>query len=462
MKPSPLQVKEKFADLLRLNPENQKIYLVGGVVRDLVLRRENKDVDILCEHDSRIIARRWAEMKSGAFYILDKERNACRVITVDNGKKLTYDFASQQGETLIGDLLARDFTINAMAIDFDLPEELIDPLNGEEDLELGVLRACSATSFSSDPVRVLRAVRYHCAYGLQVESDTQNLQKTAVKALGGVSGERKRDEFFKILDLVDPFNALIELQEMEILPEIGLAGIPPINISRFLNLDHILGSNKKVIQVEEQSSFQLPENFRKYLPAYISLLGQKNSSERSGNQMLKLACILWGVDLETMRKIAHRLLLSNEECERLTAISQYSSIFLTWCNQPKAIDDRDLYLFFTKTGAVGLDIGVLNLANQLSKSLSEKNQSTIEKMNLLVGKLFECWFDRKSVVYPEPYLNGNELMINFDLSPGPFIGKLLDMLKEEQAAGTIKNRDQAMVWIEEQVNENSDQMRWNK
>jgi hypothetical protein len=88
-----------------------------------------------------------------------------------------------------------------------------------------------------------------------------------------------------------------------------------------------------------------------------------------------------------------------------------------------------------------------------------------EKLNqyfAIAGKIFTCWFDRQQIIQPLLLLNGNDLMINFDLTPGPAIGKLLDGLMEEQAAGTIQTREQAMAWMEEQINLLADQRHWNK
>jgi tRNA nucleotidyltransferase/poly(A) polymerase len=166
------RVKEQFTELLQLNSQNQKIYLVGGVVRDQILGRKKKDIDILCEKDSRSIAKHWAEIKRGAFYILDEQRNTCRVILNEAGQKTIYDFATQQGHDLLDDLSARDFTLNAMAIEFSAPDVLIDPLGGIADIEHSLLKACSAASFSSDPVRTIRAIRYANAYQLKIDPDT--------------------------------------------------------------------------------------------------------------------------------------------------------------------------------------------------------------------------------------------------------------------------------------------------
>ncbi|MDP3721803.1 MAG: hypothetical protein Q8R09_05015, partial [Anaerolineaceae bacterium] len=108
----------------------EHLYLVGGAVRDALLSKPNQDLDFVCTGDPRIIGRKLADKLSGAFYMLDEERNACRVIVKNEQDEfLVFDFSQVRGQTLNDDLLERDFTINAIAIDLKNPSEIIDPLN---------------------------------------------------------------------------------------------------------------------------------------------------------------------------------------------------------------------------------------------------------------------------------------------------------------------------------------------
>lgn len=457
------QINEKYADLLRLNPQNQKIYLVGGVVRDLVLEKNNKDIDILCELDARSIARRWADMKRGAFFVLDEERDTCRVIVTEVGGKSVFDFARQQGHSLQEDLLARDFTINAMAVDFDAPEILIDPLHGTEDLQKRILRVCSSDSFRSDPVRVIRAVRYSQAYHLAIEPETLKLLKNSVAALRVISGERKRDELFKILELNDPIPGLELLQENGILFELGF---PRLSTQHFelgkslVLLLECMGSQPPILPGDLLPGLEkLSNHFQEYLQS----LRQKNSSGRNLRQLLLLSSVLGDLTLDGVRETALRLMLSNEEVERLLVILKYFNELSRLNDHLKMISDRELYLFFNRTDIVSLNICSMILARLVRDFPRKKNEEELKIALDFSIKIFDTWFDRQTtVVKPVPLLNGKDLMMIFDLAPGPTIGKLLDKLKEEQAAGVVTDRDQALIWMEEQVNEILDQRRWNK
>ncbi|MDO8754883.1 MAG: DUF5678 domain-containing protein, partial [Anaerolineales bacterium] len=188
---------EKIKDAL---PADQEIYLVGGAVRDLLTSRPSSDFDFALPSNGISVARKVANALNADFMPLDDERDTGRVILTDeNDTRIYLDFAAYRGENLEADLRARDFTINAIA--YNLRDNtIIDPMDGAKDIRAKVIRACSPTSLSDDPVRILRAVRQAAAFGFRIEKNTRELMKQAVNQLGRISPERLRDEIFKILN----------------------------------------------------------------------------------------------------------------------------------------------------------------------------------------------------------------------------------------------------------------------
>jgi tRNA nucleotidyltransferase/poly(A) polymerase len=187
-----------ISQLNELKPAGARVYLVGGAVRDILLQRTGKDFDLACSFDTRIIARALADRQKGDFYLLDAKRNTSRVILHEsNGRRVFYDFARLQGSSIEDDLQTRDFTINAMALDLDAPDALIDPQGGARDLKDRILRACSPNSFADDPVRVIRAVRYAIGLDLTITPETLMGLKAAVPLVNQISRERNRDELLK-------------------------------------------------------------------------------------------------------------------------------------------------------------------------------------------------------------------------------------------------------------------------
>ena len=452
---NPSPIKQKFAELFQLAQGDQKIYLVGGVVRDLVLGREYKDIDVLCELDSFQIARKWADLNKGAFYLLDEERGAARVILDQGGKKLVFDFVRQQGESLEEDLSARDFSINSLVIDFTSLETIIDPLHGLDDLQNGRLRPCSSISFTLDPVRVIRAFRYAAAYSLSIDAETRSLIKLSVDDLKSVSGERKRDELFKILDLDHPIRALEQLNEFNIFQQLEIPSDASDSFPLVSSLvDWFALIRNEARDTNSQDNSAATPLFRYFKP-YADLLGQRNTSNRNLKQLLLLYPLLSGLTEMRIASHAQNLLLTNDEVHRLLLLKKYQTAAENLLNKEQVITDREMFLFFNQTEAAGLDLCLLILAQQTSLG---KKKIVLDQ----AGKLFECWFDHPQIVNPIPLLNGNDLMMNFDLTPGPVIGKLINQLREEQAAGEISDRQQALDWMEVQVSSLKNNQYWEK
>ena len=149
----------------------EKVYLVGGAVRDLLLGTPAHDLDFVLAKDSVRLAKAVKKHFRGVWYTLDDEHQTARVILEQGSEEeRVLDFTSFIGATIEEDLSQRDFTINAIAIDLDNIGELIDPLDGRKDLFEKQLRLGNPNSMNSDPLRVLRGVRMVRTHELEPET----------------------------------------------------------------------------------------------------------------------------------------------------------------------------------------------------------------------------------------------------------------------------------------------------
>lgn len=209
------------------------VYAVGGVVRDYLLaesaRVEHKtgpdskvtDLDLMVDQPALPIARAVADQLGWAFYPLDEARDVGRLVfTAASGTPLVCDIARVRGQTLEGDLLLRDFTINAMAFALDKlgRATLIDICRGRADLQAGIVRRVSAASLADDPVRLLRAVRFQVQLGFTVDEATRMQIKQICSTISLASAERIRDELWKMLETDHPDMALRTLRDVGLLP----------------------------------------------------------------------------------------------------------------------------------------------------------------------------------------------------------------------------------------------------
>ncbi len=222
---------EEIHELGRLfEAAGHELALVGGPVRDAVLGRSSADLDFTTSarpDETEAILRGW----TGEGAIWDMGRDFGTLGGVRDGVKVeittyrteSYDPTSRKpqveyGDTLEGDLSRRDFTVNAMAV--RLPSlELVDPFDGLGDLARTLLRTpvAPAQSFSDDPLRMMRAVRFVSQLGFRIEDATADAIEQLAERITIVSAERVREELVKLMLGAHPRGGL------ELLTELGLA-----------------------------------------------------------------------------------------------------------------------------------------------------------------------------------------------------------------------------------------------
>ena len=221
--------------------ENTEVYVVGGFVRDLIMKNPINDIDIMVVGDGIAFAEKLAS-KLGIKKIVPFKKFGTAIIP---NKKLPIEIATARTEKyndksrkpskisyakLNGDLLRRDFTINAMAMDIHPSRfgDLTDPFGGISDIEKQIIKTPLSPddTFSEDPLRMMRAAYFSSKLGFTIDDNCFNAVKRQSKRIKIVSAERIRDEFIKILETNKPSIGLTILQTTGLLklvfPEIDI------------------------------------------------------------------------------------------------------------------------------------------------------------------------------------------------------------------------------------------------
>ena len=224
-------------------------YVVGGVVRDIIMHRHNTDIDIVTVGSGIELATRTAALISPDIHV-NVYRNfgtaqfnfEGSVIEFVGARRESYSHDSRkpivEDGTLEDDQLRRDFTINAMAIALngDHRFELVDPFNGLQDIADKIIRTpCDPDrTFSDDPLRMMRAVRFASQLNFSIYPETFEAIQRNAERLDIISQERIMEEFNKILHCIRPSRGIKMLDECGLLerflPEIiALKGVENIN-----------------------------------------------------------------------------------------------------------------------------------------------------------------------------------------------------------------------------------------
>jgi len=209
----------------------ERIYLAGGVVRDLLLGQANLDLDLVVEGNAIELARQLKKLNQGK--ITTHPRFNTAKLQWDNW---SVDLATARSETyaqpgalpsvtpssIDDDLSRRDFTINAMAIGLNpgYYGKLVDPCGGRNDLKHKLIRVLHEKSFTDDATRIWRGLRYEQRLDFHLERKALNLLKRDIPMLDTISGDRIRYEIECILREKYPEKVFRRAQELEVLPKL--------------------------------------------------------------------------------------------------------------------------------------------------------------------------------------------------------------------------------------------------
>lgn len=210
----------------------EQAYLVGGAVRDLLLRKQNLDIDLVIEGEGIPFARQLAQEFPGA-RVRSHEKFGTAVVLFPDGFKVDvatarHEYYARPGalptveiSSMKRDLYRRDFTMNTLAIALNpqMLGKLIDFFGGARDIKEGIIRVLHNLAFVEDPTRILRAVRFSTRFAFAIGKHTLTLMKAAIKMkmFDKVEGKRLLNELIHMLDEKNPVPPLSMMGELGIL-----------------------------------------------------------------------------------------------------------------------------------------------------------------------------------------------------------------------------------------------------
>jgi len=446
-----------------------KLYLVGGALRDIVLKKEkeNPDFDFCLKKGAISFSRAVAERMKAGFVVLDEAHGCARVVKKSRGKIITLDFSDFRGKTLEEDLLYRDFTINSMAAPLgeilsgaSFENTLIDLYGARRDLAKGLIKIVHRKSFDDDPLRIMRAFSLSAVFGFEIDRETYRFIDLKKKKLSGISWERIRDELFKILSSPKAYEIIEQLDKYDILelifPEIRK--MKKIKKRRLYRLD-VWGHTMLTLKNIELIIGRFNRN-----PGVKSYLGEEISSGRKRAELLKLAALVHDVGKpETFRvekqkvqfhgherlgaylagNIAARLKLSNEELRCLKRI-----VFLHlrpgYLVTNLSLTAKAKFRFFRDAQEEAGSILILALADERSTKGYLLLDKIRKKYERAIPRLLREYFVKQKEKPAMRLVDGNDVMRRFKLEPSPLVGKVLRELEELQAIGKIKTKEEAL------------------
>jgi tRNA nucleotidyltransferase/poly(A) polymerase len=495
-------IETQVADWLA--QQGLEIYLVGGSVRDRLLKRQVHDLDVAVAGDGLALARRLADHFHGAYYPLDERRSTGRaILRGDGGRRFTVDIAAFRGVDLAADLRDRDFTINALAVDVLAPERVIDHHGGVADLAARVIRPVSDDTIRNDPLRALRAVRQSGELRFALATQTKNLIRRDGAGLGEIAGERIRDELARLLSLHCTSSCIEQLDDLAliapIIPELeslrNLAQPPPHRWDALTHsfktvsaLEEILArlpvndgaQNQDAVGEKGGESLPIANGCAGESPAGLDGLapfaeqigthvGQSLGADRTRLVTLKLAALLHDTGKPGARSVdaggrirfidhqregvritgdvLRRLRFNRAEVHLGRRIVRHHMRPLLLASQ-ESVSRRAIYRFFRDTGDAGVDVLLHALADQIAHCPPDAEGGRWPNLVTLAVRMLSDYWQRSSArVTPAPLIDGHDVQRECGLQPGPQIGRLLEAVREAQVSGDVRTREDALALV---------------
>jgi putative nucleotidyltransferase with HDIG domain len=432
-------------------------WLVGGAVRDRLLGRDTDDVDVAVPGDPKAHARAIARESGGAAFRLSGAFGAWRVVGPGHGWHV--DLVSLHEGGIEADLAHRDFTINAMAEPLCGGERL-DPHGGRADLERRIVRMVSERALAEDPLRALRAVRIAVELNLDLDPETGREAARRAGEMEKVAAERVFGELKRVV-AADAARRGLELMTAygltdAVLPE--LAALRGIEQSVYHHLDvyeHTLEVLDAVARLQRDPG---AVGLGEHADAVHALLAEPWSDDLTRGEAMRFAALLhdaakaqtrnvrpdgrvtfMGHDVAgaaLARDVLGRLRASQRLREYVAALTEHH-LTLGFLVHERPLDRRTIWRYQRATAPFSADITVFTVADRLSTR--GRNAGAAIEAHLEVAR------EMLAAPLPEPPLvRGDELVREIGIRPGPALGRLLEQLAEDQYAGAVSTRDEAL------------------
>lgn len=450
-----LESNSVFLELRKLSSTLGKpIYVVGGYVRDLLLWIPNDDIDIVVIGSGIMVAKAFAkqvhskEITTYSNYGTARVKyNGSQEIEFVGARKESYYRGSRnpivENGTLLDDLKRRDFTINAMAISL-CPDDfgtIIDPLGGLEDLRQEIIRTPldPQTTFSDDPLRMLRCVRFVAKLGFSVTDNTLDAMRNCRDRLGIISTERISTELGKIL--LQPYSStafkilnnlgILELilPELSALDNTGSPDIPKKHKNNFLH----------TLKVVENIGKYDKDNLWLRWAVLLHDIGKTETAQYSEDTGWTFSNHEY-VGADMIKGIFQRLKLPNkasEYVEKLVKMHMRPSMIPLDEVTPSAIrrllfdagdDIRDL---------------IILCRSDITTKYEEKREAAWKRLDRLEEMLRDL-VNQDRIRLFQPCLDGNDIMKELGIGKGRIVGEIKAHLKNLILDGLVENEPEAL------------------
>ncbi len=431
--------------LKKLIDISDKLYLVGGSVRDYLLKIPCYDYDFAIKNKTIEIGKLLSEQTKGSFFILDYERETVRVVWNIEGKLFNFDIAKIIGENLENDLILRDLTLNAIAIDInqdnyenivklkDIDNKyFIDPSNGKVDIENKLIKTSNVQNLIDDPLRMLRVFRFYTKFSFDIDTQTLLFIQENSEKISTIAKERVLKELYDILAFNNSSECFEKMEQFKLIYSIFSAD--------FFDKNKFSRSIKFIenFELNYLNDFTIHAyTIDKYLNR-ILLLNKKIK------ELLKLTLLFTGIKDDSISDIDYLKYL--EIYCKLFKFSSVEQKFILksvkFALDIKSFNNLEfnrkaLYLFFKEHKEEVISSSLIIFFSNY------KNQ----QINNKIFEILDIYFTDTILSKQPEIINGEEIIQVFNLKQGRVIGEMIESVRQAQAENIITDKNQAIEFI---------------
>ena len=439
---------------------NNEIYLVGGAVRDYLTDNETTDRDIIVmDEDARDFALKVADLFEATFVTLDDENKIYRLVFPD---KINYiDVTNPVGGTIEKDLMRRDLTINAIAVNIRTCE-VVDITGGITDIYNKCLNYVNEHNFVDDPLRLLRVYRFQALLGFELAPETISAVCKYAGLIHKPAVERINYEILKLFSGKYADKALENMNKTWMLEEIfpfvrELKQVPP-NAHHHLDLfHHSIETVKQIQNLYEKAPDEVKSHMDNVdfggfsrlthlkLAGFMHDIGKFSTwtIEEGKHRFIKHDDV--GAKLSV--KFLKDLHFSNKQIDYISSMIKYH-IYPSHVMTSPQITEKIMMRYIRKMDVSSIDAIILAQADRLSARGPEITDEIVERNINSLNMLLKFYIEVKDSLKPLPkLLSGNEVMEILNLKPSRKLGEIMDALHEAQISGDITTKEHAVEYI---------------
>lgn len=466
-----------MADLA--SAEAAPVYVVGGTVRDALLGRPWHDLDLALAPERVVpVARALAWRAGGTLVPLDERLPTVRVVAGAGDERREVDLSGLRGADLRADLMARDLTVNALAVPLGDARDgrgarVIDPAGGIADLRDHKIRVPAASVLDDDPLRLLRVHRFAATLGFTVDPATRDAVRARREMLASSAVERIAEELFRLLAAPGAGARLTDLWEDGLLAVVfpELAAMDGVTQNTFHHLD-VLGHTLEACRAFDVVRAHPARFFGEHA---ANVDGYLSSGQNAA--LVLLAVLLHDIAKPATRFVdeggvhfhRHEALgaqMTEAIGARLHLANRHVEVLVRWVAhhlglkdliglyREERLPDRTVRRFLRRAGD--------DLAGLLCVVLADTRATRGpdfpadgEALLLEVSRrlLAEDAARRADPQNAAPLLKGRDLIGELGLAPGPRLGELLAGVEEARWDGLVRDRDEALAWVRSRLTE---------